>query len=116
MKKYMFLACCALCLSLSVMAGDNKTVSGAELSKITFEGDKVVLHYTNGTTETIEDMSELVIDMSTATGIEERKALMEKHGLEGKKVYNLRGQYLGNQASQLQKGVYIINGKKVVIK
>lgn len=115
MKKLLFFASCALCLSLSVMAGDKK-VSGTELSKITFDGDKVVLHYTNGNQETIDDMSELVIDMSTATGIEQRKALAEKYGVEGKKVYNLSGQYVGNRASELQKGVYIIDGKKVVIK
>ena len=33
-----------------------------------------------------------------------------------KGIYNIAGQYVGNDASQLAKGLYIINGKKVVIK
>lgn len=33
-----------------------------------------------------------------------------------KGIYNIAGQYVGNDASQLAKGLYIINGKKVVVK
>jgi hypothetical protein len=32
------------------------------------------------------------------------------------RIYNLRGMYVGNDASRLAKGVYIMNGKKVVLK
>jgi hypothetical protein len=32
------------------------------------------------------------------------------------RIYNLRGMYVGNDASRLAKGVYIMNGKKVIIK
>ena len=32
------------------------------------------------------------------------------------RIYNLRGMYVGNDASKLAKGVYIMNGKKVVLK
>ncbi len=32
------------------------------------------------------------------------------------KVYNLNGQYLGTDASTLQKGIYIVNGKKLIVK
>ena len=30
------------------------------------------------------------------------------------KVYNLRGQFVGNDINALQKGIYIFRGKKVV--
>lgn len=33
-----------------------------------------------------------------------------------KGIYNIAGQYVGNDASQLAKGLYIINGKKVIVK
>lgn len=32
------------------------------------------------------------------------------------KVYNLCGQYVGNNMKVLQKGVYLVNGKKYIIK
>ena len=32
------------------------------------------------------------------------------------RIYNLRGMYVGNDASKLAKGVYIMNGKKIVLK
>ena len=32
------------------------------------------------------------------------------------RIYNLNGQYVGNDQSRLQKGIYVVNGKKVVIK
>ena len=32
------------------------------------------------------------------------------------KVYNLNGQYVGSTLSNLPKGVYIVNGHKLIIK
>ena len=32
------------------------------------------------------------------------------------RIYNLNGQYVGNDQDRLQKGIYVVNGKKVVIK
>lgn len=32
------------------------------------------------------------------------------------KVYNIQGRYLGTSLEGLDKGVYIVNGKKVVVK
>jgi hypothetical protein len=114
MKKF-FLFACVLSLSLSVMA-DDKKVNAAELTKITFDGDKVVLHYTNGTTEQVEELETLTIDLSEATSINERTAISEKAGLEGQQVYSLDGRNLGKSAARLEKGVYIIGNKKVVVK
>jgi hypothetical protein len=113
MKK-LFLMSLTLCLSLGAMA-DGGTIDGTQLSKITFDGDQVVLHYKDGTTGTM-DMETITIDMSAATSIEERVAITEKAGIEGMNVYNLKGQLVGTSAARLEKGIYIVNGKKVVIR
>lgn len=36
--------------------------------------------------------------------------------LESGKVYNLNGQYLGNDVKRLGKGIYVVNGKKYIVK
>ena len=104
------------CLSMAAMADDVQKIDVTKVSKITFEGDNVVITYNNGTATTTADMATVVLDFSSATGIEERVVLLEKEGLEGKAVYNLNGQQVGNSAARLAKGVYIINGKKVIVK
>lgn len=54
----------------------------------------------------------LVID-GTATGIED----LVVDGVKANgRVYNLNGQYVGNSLNGLQPGIYIQNGKKVVVK
>ena len=54
----------------------------------------------------------LVID-GTATGIED----LEIDGVKANgRVYNLNGQYVGNSLNGLQPGLYIQNGKKIVVK
>ncbi len=105
-----------LCLSVAAMADDVQKIDVSKVSKITFEGDNVVITYNNGTATTTADMATVVLDFSSATGVEERVVLLEKEGLEGKAVYNLNGQQVGNSAARLTKGVYIINGKKVIVK
>ena len=104
------------CLSMAAKADDVQKIDVSKVSKITFEGDNVVITYNNGTATTTADMATVVLDFSSATGIEERVVLLEKEGLEGKAVYNLNGQQVGNSAARLAKGVYIINGKKVIVK
>jgi len=47
------------------------------------------------------------------TGISQIEGI--KQALQGK-VYNHQGQYVGKSPKGLSKGVYIINGKKVIIK
>jgi hypothetical protein len=114
MKKLFLLG--MFCLSVAAMADDVQKIDVSKVSKITFEGDNVVITYNNGTATTTADMATVVLDFSSATGIEERVVLLEKEGLEGKAVYNLNGQQVGNSAARLAKGVYIINGKKVIVK
>ena len=106
-------------LSTAVFAGNKQTVTiegqviEKTISEITFDGDNVVLHYADNTSAT-EDMSLVTLSFSyTTTGISQVEGI--KKALQGK-VYNLQGQYVGSSLQGLSKGVYIINGKKVIIK
>ena len=106
-------------LSTAVFAGSKQTVKIAgqvidkTVTEITFDGDNVVLHYADNTSAT-EDMSLVTLSFSyTTTGISQVEGI--KKALQGK-VYNLQGQCVGSSLQGLSKGVYIINGKKVIIK
>ena len=106
-------------LSTAVFAGNKQSVTidgqviEKTISEITFDGDNVVLHYADNTSTT-EDMSRVTLSFSyTTTGISQVEGI--KKALQGK-VYNLQGQCVGSSLQGLSKGVYIINGKKVIIK
>lgn len=106
-------------LSTAVFAGSKQTVKidglliEKTVSEITFDGDNVVLQYSDNTSDQA-DMSLVTLSFSyTTTGISQVEGI--KKALQGK-VYNLQGQYVGSSLQGLSKGVYIINGKKVIIK
>lgn len=106
-------------LSTAVFADNKQTVKingqGIEktISEITFDGDNVVLQYSDNTSDQA-DMSLVTLSFSyTTTGISQVEGI--KKALQGK-VYNLQGQFVGSSLQGLSKGVYIINGKKVIIK
>ena len=106
-------------LSTAVFAGNKQTVKiegqviEKTISEITFDGDNVVLYYADNTSAT-KDMSLVTLSFSyTTTGISQVEGI--KKALQGK-VYNLQGQCVGSSLQGLSKGVYIINGKKVIIK
>lgn len=105
-----------LCLSMVTMADNIQKIDVSKVSKVTFEGDNVIITYNDGTATATADMATVVLDFTIVTGIDERLALTRKEGLEGKAVYNLKGQQVDNSAGRLAKGVYIIDGKKVIIK
>lgn len=93
-------------------------INGTEIDKfvsnLTFNGNNVTLQFDDNTSQT-EDMSKVSISLSyeNTTGITNITS-MDNSGKS--KVYNLNGQYMGKDANALNKGVYIINGKKTVIK
>lgn len=106
-------------LSTAVFAGSKQTVKidgqliEKTVSEITFDGDNVVLQYADKTSD-IGDMSLVTLSFTyQTTGISQVEDI--KKALQGK-VYNLQGQYVGSSLQGLSKGVYIINGKKVIIK
>ena len=93
-------------------------INGTEIDKfvsnLTFNGNNVTLQFDDNTSLT-ENMSKVSISLSyeNTTGITNITS-MDNSGKS--KVYNLNGQYMGKDANALNKGVYIINGKKTVIK
>ncbi|HRM87417.1 MAG TPA: subtilase [Prevotella sp.] len=106
-------------LSTAVFAGSKQTVKidgqviEKTISEITFDGDNVVLQYADNTSDQA-DMSLVTLSFTyQTTGISQVEDI--KKALRGK-VYNLQGQYVGSSLQGLSKGVYMINGKKVIIK
>lgn len=106
-------------LSTAVFAGNKQTVTiegqviDNTVSEITFDGDNVVLQYSDNTSDQT-DMSLVTLSFTyQTTGISQVEGI--KQALQGK-VYNLQGQCVGPSLQGLSKGVYIINGKKVIIK
>lgn len=106
-------------LSTAVFAGNKQTVKidgqviDKTVTEITFDGDNVVLHYADNTSDN-GDMSLVTLSFTyQTTGISQVEDI--KQALQGK-VYTLQGQCVGSSLQGLSKGVYIINGKKVIIK
>lgn len=111
----------ALLLASHAMA-DNKQalmVDGQSLDKtvaqITFDGDDVVLVFTDETTRT-EDMSlvKMFFTYDSSTGISPVERTLPQ-SMKGN-VYNLNGQFVGTTTNGLGKGIYIVNGKKWIVK
>ena len=118
MKKAYLLFLAAM-LSTATFAGSKQTVKidgqliEKTVSEITFDGDNVVLHYADNTSDN-GDMSLVTLSFTyQTTGISQVEGI--KQALQGK-VYNLQGQCVGSSLQGLSKGVYMINGKKVIIK
>lgn len=114
MKKILMM-CGIMLASLTAMADGGQTINVSKVSKITFSGDNVIVHYNDGTADDTFDMSAIVLDFSDATPVE-RVAAAEKFGLAGKGVYNLQGQRVGDSIQNLSKGVYVVDGMTIVIK
>lgn len=114
MKRFI-LVCGMFLLSMAVMAEETEPekVDVRQLSKVTFDGDNVILHYVDGTTTETKDMETVVIDLTDATNV---NTLHQIDSLKGKGIYNLKGQYVGQGVEGLSKGTYIVDGKIVIIK
>lgn len=105
----------------SVVFANNKqtvkidgNVSDKTVTEITFDGDNVTLNYADNSSET-KDMSLVSLSFSYDSTTEINKIEEIKKSLQGK-VFNLNGQLVGNSLEGLSKGIYIVNGKKVIIK
>lgn len=120
MKRLTITICTLLSLSTAVNADNGQTVyiGGSAVDKyatqLTFDGNNVVLTFEDGTTQTA-DMATVSINLtynSDPSGIENVITDCKTEG----RVFSISGQYLGNSTEKLSKGLYIIDGKKVVIK
>lgn len=115
-RQFLVLAC--LFMTLGAMADDVQTVTvgGVKVDKtvkrITFNGDDVILHFTDNTTDT-ENMG---VEMKIAFDLTNSIGKLEFDVVNDSKVFNLRGQYMGDSLDGLRAGVYIQNGKKVIVK
>ena len=117
MKKILWTG--SLLLLCTVAFADNKpktTLDGSKIQKITFDGDNMNVKYNDGTADTTFDLAEVVITFSNAMSIQERVTIARNAGLEGKKIYTLKGVYMGKSVARLQPGLYVIDGKKILIK
>jgi len=116
MKKTRILAVLALLAAFSVVTADNGqvvTVNGntvaKTVTKMTFDGDNVVLYYTDQSTETV-DMSNVVIVFTVADAI---KALSGEPSDAPVSYFDLNGRQL-KQAPL--KGGYVMKKGNTVIK
>lgn len=119
-RQLLFLGLLLLCLGAMADDGDQTvTIAGTTVSKtvkqITFSGDDVILHFSDNTTQTADMDNEVKIafELST-TYLESINA--QPSTFNSQRVYNLRGQYMGESLDGLRAGVYIQNGKKVIVK
>lgn len=101
---------------MNMMADNVQKLDAAKITRITFDGDNVIFTFSDGTTSTVTDMATVTVDFSNVTNIEDRLQMTKKLGLEGKQVYDLNGRKFGKSAATLNKGVYVIDKKKVIIK
>ena len=120
MKRFFWLFF-AMALVSSVVAENKQTVCvgglpvGKVVKQITFEGDNVVLTYADESTQQ-EDMSLVSLSFvyGDVTGISQPE-VVRPVVCQGK-VFNLNGQFVGTTTVGLSKGIYIVNGKKWIVK
>lgn len=116
--------CAFLMLGLSggvAMADTEQTVTvngeaiDSFITELTFNGDQVTMKFEDGSTR-IEDMSLVSIALTysdTSTGITEIETDDQS---TVKRVYTISGQYVGTSTEGLPQGIYIVNGKKTIVK
>lgn len=85
------------------------------ITELTFNGDQVTMKFEDGSTQT-DDMSLVSIALTyseTSTGITEIETDDQS---TVKRVYTISGQYVGTSTEGLPQGIYIVNGKKTIVK
>lgn len=93
----------------------NGLTIGKSAKKITFSGEKAMIVYADGSKQT-ENMGLIQFSFTYSTNGGIKKIETADQKLVDTRVYNLNGQYVGTTLNGLSKGVYIVNGKKVVVK
>ena len=80
---------------------DDSVFEGENLAKYSFVFD--------------DDIVEIDEEGNDATSIKQLDGEVIPTAMDHVKVYNMAGQYVGNSTNGLSKGMYIVNGKKVVV-
>lgn len=116
-----FLAGMLLCgLTAKADTGETVLVGGSPadgfVTELTFSSDNVVLAFEDGTSQTV-DMALVSIDLTYDGGSSETAISdIEARPAVQPRVYTISGQYVGQSTEGLSKGIYIVGGRKVVIK
>lgn len=120
MKKLTITFISLLLQCTAVLADNGQTVTidgsivGKCASRLSFDGNDVTVTFEDGTTQTA-DMAKVSVSLTydnDASGISSVTFTEKKDA----KVYTISGQCVGSSTDKLSKGIYIVNGKKVVIK
>lgn len=95
----------------------NKIEAVANLQKLTFENGTMVVIRKDGTTSTINlsSIRKLYFATEEAVGIDDVKANDDTTAPKGE-VYDLTGRKINLDPNNLPKGLYIIDGKKKLIR
>ena len=107
MKKHLLSFLLALMFTGATWADDTQTVTidgtaaGKTVKQITFNGDKIILHYTDNTTYEGEDLSLVVITFNNASGISKTSQTLDTEAT----WYDLSGRRL--PGAPTQNGTYI---------
>lgn len=118
-KTRLILSMLALLNAGNTLAEDAMTVTingqpvKENIQNIAFSGDNAIITFSNETTQTV-DMDQLCVtfDYNGTADIQTVDAANANH----QPIYTLDGRYAGNRAEHLGKGVYILNGKKILVK
>jgi hypothetical protein len=90
---------------------DNQTVEKV-VTKIIFEGDNAVLTFADNSQQTADMESVSINFIYDTTGLRR----VNSENSQEQKVYNLKGLQVSNSTAALKKGVYVVDGKKKIIK
>ncbi len=109
-------ACAALALHaedynyLTLAYADvEQSIDLGTVQKITFEGDDLVVYTSAGNTTVAQSTMQKIYFSATATGID----AVEQGQSAPQGCYDLSGRQI---VKPLQRGIYIVNGKKLLVK
>ena len=94
----------------------NGTTQSQAVKRITFNGDEIVLVFADNTQQTVE-MTAVKIDFVYDDVVNPVSYQLETPKVkEQTGIYNLNGQSVSDVREKLPKGIYIVDGRKEVVK
>lgn len=93
------------------------TVEGVNVDKsiaaLNFDGDNVTMTFSDGESRTT-DMENLSV--SICYGVTDNIGTAKTNSEDKNAIYDIGGRFAGRDADKLKKGVYLRNGKKLIVK